>query len=37
MEVATKIIVLGREEFYDLVWSEPMASILKKYEIYPPN
>ena len=28
-------IALNRKEFYDLVWSEPMSSILKKYEISP--
>jgi hypothetical protein len=33
MEVAMNKIVLSREEFYNLVWSEPMSSILKKYEI----
>lgn len=28
-------IVLSRKVLYDLVWSEPMSSILKKYEISP--
>jgi replicative superfamily II helicase len=28
-------IVLSRKELYDLVWSAPMSSILKKYEISP--
>lgn len=28
-------IVLSRKEFYDLVWSEPMSSVLKKYKISP--
>jgi len=35
MGVAMKKIVLSRKELYELIWSEPMSSILKKYEISP--
>ena len=33
MEVAMEKITLSRNELYDLVWSEPIAALLKKYEI----
>lgn len=33
MGVAMKKIVLSRKELYDLIWSEPISSILKKYEV----
>jgi hypothetical protein len=33
MEVAMEKLVITRKKLYGLVWSEPIASLLKKYEI----
>ena len=34
MKVVMEKIILNGKELYDLVWSEPITALLKKYEIF---